>query len=101
MTIVALKRVTVIGHGDDKEQVIADLQAVGVLHLIPLTDTGEPSETAGGPSRAAREALQFLASCPFQRRQVTAAIVKSNTGGVWEDGEIFYHTNHADVCAFQ
>jgi len=71
VTIVALKKITVYGHADDKARVIEDLQSLGCLHLIPLTDEGEPAGEGEGPSRKALEALKFLASCPYQRRQVS------------------------------
>lgn len=71
MTIVALKKITALGLVDDKARVIEDLQALGCLHLIPLSDEGEPAGEREGPSRQALEALKFLASCPYQRRQVS------------------------------
>jgi V/A-type H+-transporting ATPase subunit I len=71
VTIVALKNVTVLGHAEDKDQVIEDLQSFGCLHLIPLSDEGEPAGEGEGPSRQALEALKFLASCPYQRKQVS------------------------------
>jgi V/A-type H+-transporting ATPase subunit I len=69
LSIVSLAKATVVGHEQDKQQVLAELQELGCLHLIPLTPEGEPAAEAG-PSREAREALQFLASCPQRRRQV-------------------------------
>jgi V/A-type H+-transporting ATPase subunit I len=70
VSIVGLTKATVVGHEQDKEQVLSELQELGCLHLIPLTPEGEPAEDVG-PSRQAREALQFLASCPQRRRQVS------------------------------
>ncbi len=72
MSIAALDKVTVVGHLHDKEQVLAGLQQLGCLHLIPLTPEGEPSAEPGA-SREAKDALQFLASAPQKRRQVTDA----------------------------
>ena len=71
MSIVALKKVVFYGHVDSKAQALDDLQALGCLHLIPLTDEGEPAGDGSGPSRQSRDALQFLASCPNRRRQVS------------------------------
>ncbi|MEM7436604.1 MAG: ATPase V, partial [Myxococcota bacterium] len=71
MSIVQLKKVTLLAPDDLKDRVIEDLQALGCLHLIPLTAEGEPADDGAGPSRQAREALKFLASCAYQRRQVT------------------------------
>jgi len=70
LSIVSLAKATVVGHEQDKQQVLAELQELGCLHLIPLTPEGEPAAEEG-PSREAREALQFLASCPQRRRQVS------------------------------
>ena len=70
MSIVALDKVTLVGHLGDKEEVLADLQDLGCLHLIPLTPRGEAADDTG-PSKEAREALRFLASAPQRRRQVT------------------------------
>lgn len=70
MSIVALDKVTLVGHLRDKEEVLAGLQEFGCLHLIPLTPEGEAAADVG-PSKEAREALRFLASSPQRRRQVT------------------------------
>ncbi len=70
MSIVALDKVTLAGHVEDKEAVLAGLQDLGCLHLIPLTPEGEAAE-GSGPSKESREALRFLASAPQRRRQVT------------------------------
>ena len=70
MSIVALDKVTLIGHCADKDKVLSGLQALGCLHLIPLTAEGEAADGAG-PSKDARDALHFLAGAPQQRRQVT------------------------------
>lgn len=71
MSIVQLAKVTLIGLSEAKTKVIEDLQDLGCLHLIPLSAEGDPIEGGGGPSRESREALEFLASCPNRRRQVT------------------------------
>jgi V/A-type H+-transporting ATPase subunit I len=71
VSIVALKKVLFCGHVDSKTQTLNDLQALGCLHLIPLTEEGEPAGEGSGPSRQSRDALQFLASCPGRRRQVS------------------------------
>ena len=69
MSIVSLVKVTAYGHLDDKPRVLADLQDLGCLHLISLKPSGEALKR-GGPSSEAREALQFLWSCPQRRKQV-------------------------------
>lgn len=70
MSIVTLVKATVVGHEQEKERVLSELQELGCLHLIPLTPEGEPAAELG-PSREAREALKFLASCPQRRRQAS------------------------------
>lgn len=71
MSIVSLEKVTLLAPEDLKDEVLLDLQTLGCLHLIPLTAAGEPADDGEGPSRQAREALKFLASCAYRRRQVT------------------------------
>ncbi len=70
MSIVSLEKVTFYGHVDDRLQVLTDLQAQGCLHLIDLGPEKD-SQSQGGPSSRAREALRFLNDCPNRRRQVT------------------------------
>ena len=67
--IVPLLKVTLYGQLKDKTQVLADLQDMGLLHLIPLRPP-EEIQSEAGPSSEAREALRFLLSCPSRRRQV-------------------------------
>ncbi|MGI9590708.1 MAG: V-type ATP synthase subunit I [Myxococcota bacterium] len=69
MTITPLVKTTLLGHVDDKERVLAELQELGCLHLIPLTPEGEPSGETGA-KRESREALKFLAGAPQRRRQM-------------------------------
>ncbi len=83
MSIISLEKVTFYGHVEDRHQVLTDLQGKGCLHLIDLTPEAD-SLSPAGPSSRAREALQFLSSCPNRRRQVTrtdrfdAADIESN-----------------------
>jgi V/A-type H+-transporting ATPase subunit I len=67
--IVPLIKVTVYGQLKDKVEVLAHLQDMGLLHLIPLT-LREEGQQDMGPSSELREALKFLLSCPVRRRQV-------------------------------
>ncbi len=70
MAIVKLAKVTLFGIADQKESVLEDLQGFGCLHLINLSPgTGEGLPETG--SAEAHEAVQYLASCTTQRRQVT------------------------------
>ena len=68
MSIVPLVKVTVYGHQDDKESVLAALQNLGCLHLISLSP--ERASPASGPAPEARAALRFLQTCPRQLSQV-------------------------------
>ena len=52
MSIVALEKVTLVGHQNNKEEVLSGLQALGCLHLIPLTPEGEARVLDFGPVRA-------------------------------------------------
>ena len=70
MSIISLRKVTAYGHIDDKAQVLEDFQEMGCLHLMSLNPEHEVSRH-GGPTSEAREALQFLLSCPRRRKQVT------------------------------
>ncbi|PIE34924.1 V-type ATP synthase subunit I [candidate division KSB3 bacterium] len=70
MSIVALVKVTAYGHIDDKAQVLEDLQELGCLHLVSLSEERDISRGSGGPTSEAREALHFLQSCPRRRKQV-------------------------------
>ena len=72
MSVRRLKKVTVAGMAHEKEQVLSDLQTLGCMHLIPLRDdSAGPGDD--GPSTDAREALEFLVSCPNPYRQTTLA----------------------------
>ena len=71
MSIVALQKVTIIGHFDDKLDVLNDLQRLGCLHLECL-DPGTESGSKSAPSlisQEARDALRYLKDCPVQRRK--------------------------------
>ena len=66
--IVPLIKVTVLGLLEEKAEILANLQHMGCLHLIPLQPQ-EDSTRGVEPSSEAREALKFLQSCPQKRRQ--------------------------------
>ncbi len=70
MAIVPLSRVTLVGHASEKEVILEELQAMGVLELIPLSQITRPETD---PSRRSREALAYLARCPQQQRPATGA----------------------------
>jgi len=68
MTVVALKRVTVIGLEHEKTEVLQTLQDLGVMHIIPLA--GEAGPAPAEPERTVA-ALKYLAAFPRKRRQRT------------------------------
>ena len=72
MSVVKLKKVTLIGLSGDRDRVLADLQTKGCLHLIPLAHTPGKSGPEGISSNA-REALKYLVSCPRRWRQSSLA----------------------------
>ncbi|MDP3878280.1 MAG: V-type ATPase 116kDa subunit family protein [Methylobacter sp.] len=69
MSIITMHKVTFIGISADRERLLADLQIMGCVQIISLTDRSvdyaDTAHTAG-----AREALQFLRAYPQRRRQV-------------------------------
>lgn len=62
MAIVPLKKVTLMGVQENKEQTLADVQALGVMHVIPLSCPADKSED--GRRRDVFEALKYLSDCP-------------------------------------
>ncbi|WP_289036386.1 V-type ATP synthase subunit I [uncultured Roseibium sp.] len=72
MTVTALKKVSLIGILEDKEQVLEATQAFGRFHLIPLTPAQRDLEAIpSGTGREAVEALRWLTDAPAQRRPTT------------------------------
>jgi len=72
MSIVALQKVTVFGHLDDKASVLEDLQAIGCIHLERLaqsTADDRPLPAPTGVSQESRDALRHLKDCPVQRHR--------------------------------
>lgn len=70
MSILRLRKITLVGHIEDKREVLDELQTLGCLHLIPLVG-GDSARAGQGPSQQAREALRFLLQCRSKRRQAT------------------------------
>jgi len=69
MSLVTMHKVTFIGMAADRNLLLADLQKMGCVQIIPLASANaamvETAATAG-----AREALKFLHTYPQRRRQV-------------------------------
>jgi len=68
MSILRLRKVTLLGHIGDKHKVLDELQTLGCLHLIPM-EGGAAARAGHGSSQQARDALRFLLECPQKRRQ--------------------------------
>ncbi|MBA5777560.1 V-type ATP synthase subunit I [Stappia sp. F7233] len=72
MTIVPLKKVSIVGVLADKERVLEAVQAFGAMHLIPLRPAQKELEAVpSGTGRDAVNALRWLIDCPAPRRAVT------------------------------
>jgi V/A-type H+-transporting ATPase subunit I len=71
MTIITLAKVTIFGMTDDKASILADLQQLGCLHLIPLQEQ-EPVEgfSASKPDQEARQALRYIMDVRQRRHQL-------------------------------
>jgi len=72
VSIVTLKKMTVAGCVEARDQILTDLQELGCLHLLDLASTGERGEQSSTRSES-REALKYLLNCPNKRRPVTDA----------------------------
>ena len=69
MTIVALRKVSLIGAVADKEKILRRLQEFGGMHLIPLRPAQKELEAVpSGTGRDAVAALRWLTDCPAPRR---------------------------------
>ena len=95
MSITALVKVTVLGHTENKQEILADLQEIGCLHLIPLTTQGEHVQEQG-PSPHAREALKFLLTCPQKRRQLKDS--KEFDASAVQDKALSLQNRLQDLC---
>ena len=71
MTIARLKKVTICGLATEKGELLAELQTLGCLHLLPLRPAPKEVEKVATPrAEAAYNALRFLTSMPQKRRQI-------------------------------
>ncbi|MEM9557524.1 MAG: V-type ATP synthase subunit I [Acidobacteriota bacterium] len=72
MSIVPLRKVTLLGSSRDIPRTLKGLQALGCMHLVPL-DAAAPRSVGAAEAQGtkkARTALRFLLGAPAQRRQV-------------------------------
>ncbi len=70
MAIVPLKKLTLVGHQADRDQVLEDLQELGCLEIVSLAPDAAPLED---PSKQSREVLAYLDRCPQKQRPWTNA----------------------------
>jgi len=65
MSIVTLKKITLIGTVGEKDRVLDDLQALGCLHVIPLSEAKRDLK-ASQPEHAesVQHAMRYLGDCP-------------------------------------
>ncbi|MFD2189419.1 V-type ATP synthase subunit I [Pistricoccus aurantiacus] len=71
MSIVPLRRATLVGSHVDKSTTLSDLQRLGVMHLIDL-GAGKQGTPLGSTSSDTRKALAYLLDCPVKRHQVAS-----------------------------
>lgn len=73
MSILQLKKASLIGLTQNKMHTLDSLQQLGLMHIIPLKDVSSRSiaEEAEVNPELLKRSLQFLLSCPNKRRQVT------------------------------
>lgn len=64
MTNVPLKKVTVLGPMDNKDIIVKNIQALGLVHVIPLTESEKQLQASPGKYY---EALRYLMQSPEQR----------------------------------
>ncbi len=74
MAIVKLKKLTFCGLLSEKKGVLAQLQAMGELHLIRLSTSRRSREReVGHETECVIQALRYLNTCPNKRHQVKKA----------------------------
>lgn len=69
MSITPLCKVRLIGHAASKAAVIADLQELGCLMLLPPVRAGDAAPV-NAPGKRLLDALTFLLACPRRRPQI-------------------------------
>lgn len=71
MSIVRLKKISLFGLLTEKRDILAGLQALGCMHLLPLRPPPAEVEKAASPrAESAYNALRFLTDVARKRRQV-------------------------------
>lgn len=70
MSILAVKKATLIGLGEAKTALLDKLQTLGVLHIIPLSERSAHQQQAGVSSAKLKEVLAYLLASRRKRHQV-------------------------------
>ncbi len=70
MSIAQLKKVTLLGLNDKKLDAIKAIQALGVMHVIPLSDS--EAQLRRRP-HSYYDAVKYLSDCPEKRTPITIA----------------------------
>ncbi|MAC46328.1 MAG: V-type ATP synthase subunit I [Oceanospirillum sp.] len=75
MSILQLKKASIVGLSHDKTSILDALQSLGLLHVIPLADavTKPSADVEETNPELLKRSLQYLLSSPQKRRQVTRA----------------------------
>ena len=73
MSILQLKKASIVGLSQDKTDILDALQGLGLLHIIPLQDVSSRrvNDTEDTNPELLKRSLQYLLSSPQKRRQVT------------------------------
>jgi V/A-type H+/Na+-transporting ATPase subunit I len=71
MAIVKLRKVTVLGPSSQQDQVLLDLQQLGCVHLIRISDHGEIASWQHPTRNQVHDALRYLEACPDHRPGAT------------------------------
>lgn len=79
MAIVPLQRVTLIGERQHRDQVLLELQRLGCIHLMDLTDQGGQAPQATIRAEELKSAIAYLERCP-EKRPVTSRAAASDAG---------------------
>ncbi|SEH05669.1 V-type ATP synthase subunit I [Candidatus Venteria ishoeyi] len=75
MSIVALHKITLCGLSIDREAMLADLQTLGLMHIIALqTPPAEREPSPFTPDEEAYKALHYLLDAKHKRRQITEPV---------------------------
>ncbi|MDO6513772.1 V-type ATP synthase subunit I [Neptuniibacter sp. 2_MG-2023] len=79
MSILALKKATLVGLTEDKAQVLDQLQSLGVMHIIPLQELSSSAPSRHTETNLLKvspeqlyESLHYLLNCKQKRKQVVS-----------------------------